>query len=217
MEGSGASTHGPFNVTSSMVLDNIPTFGFHSCHSSQEKVGTDTQTHIFQIHKCWCYVYMKIHVYSTLAKLALDVKEEEKENADQIYQYKYVNTCTLFSHTVPPAAPSGVMVDGVDDTSVRVSWGTVDDADRYTVTFTTPQGTSQQGLCIFNIHKATVSVDAPSTSASIGVGQMLELLDITMLRAYTTYSITVVAESDVTGSSEDSEPVTVTTAQTSKW
>ena len=38
----------------------------------------------------------------------------------------------------------------------------------------------------------------------------------TMLRAYTTYSITVVAESDVTDSSEDSEPVTVTAAQTSK-
>ena len=113
--------------------------------------------------------------------------------------------------TVPP--PSGVMVDGVDDTSVRVSWGTVDGADRYTVTFTT--GNRQQGLCITDIHIATVSVDAPSTSASIVVGQMLELLDTTMLRAYTTYSITVVAENDVTGHSEDSQPVTVTTAQIS--
>ena len=119
-------------------------------------------------------------------------------------------------HTGPPA-PSGVMVDGVDDNSVRVSWQTVDDADRYTVIFSTTQGNSQQGLCIFSIHRALVSVDAPSNSASIGVGQMLELLDTTMLRAYTTYSIAVVAESDVTGSSEDSEPITVTTAQTSKW
>ena len=121
----------------------------------------------------------------------------------------------LSPHTGPPA-PSGVMVDGVNDTSVRVSWGTVDGADRYTVTFSTTTGSSQQGLCIFNIHRALVSVDAPSTSASIGVGQMLALLDTTMLRAYTTYSITVVAVNDVTGSSEDSEPVTVTTAQTSK-
>ena len=120
------------------------------------------------------------------------------------------------SHAGPPAAPSGVMVDAVDDTSVRVSWGTVDDADRYTVTFATTHGNSQQGLCITGFHRISVSVDAPSTSASIGVGQMLELLDIAMLRAYTTYSITVVAESDVTGSSEDSEPVTVTTTQTSK-
>ena len=107
-------------------------------------------------------------------------------------------------------------MDSVDDTSVRVSWGTVDDADRYTVTFTTTRGNRQQGLCIFNIHRASVSVDTPSTSASIGVGQMLELPDTTMLRAYTTYSITVVAVNDVTGSSEDSEPVTVTTAQTRK-
>ena len=107
------------------------------------------------------------------------------------------------------------MVDGVDDTSVRVSWQTVDDADRYTVTFTKTRGNSQQGPCIIDIHISRVSVDAPSTSASISVGQMVEL-DITTLRAYTTYSITVVAESDVTGSSEDSEPVTVTTAQTSK-
>ena len=108
-------------------------------------------------------------------------------------------------------------MDVVDDTSVRVSWQTVNDADRYTVTFTTTLGNRQQGLCIFNIHRGRVSVDAPSTSASIGVGQMLELLDGTMLRAYTTYSITVVAESDVKGTSEDSEPVTVTTPQTSKW
>ena len=107
-------------------------------------------------------------------------------------------------------------MDGVDDTSVRVSWGTVDDADRYTVTFSTTHGNSQQGLCIFNIHRALVSLDAPSTSASIGVGQMLALLDTTMLRAYTTYSITVAAENDA-GSSEDSVAATVTTAQTSKW
>ena len=123
----------------------------------------------------------------------------------------------LSPHTGPPPSdPSGVMVDGVDDTSVRVSWRTVDDADRYTLTFSTTQGNRQQGLCIFNIHIACVSVDAPSTSASIGVGQMLAADDTTMLRAYTTYSITVVAKSDVTGSSEDSEPATVTTAQTRK-
>ena len=37
--------------------------------------------------------------------------------------------------------------------------------------------------------------------------------DATMLKAYTTYSITVVAESDEADSSEESEPITVTTAQ----
>ena len=108
-------------------------------------------------------------------------------------------------------------MDGVNDTSVTVSWQTVDDADRYTVTFTKKPGNMQQGLCITDIEIARVSVDAASTSASIGVGQMLAQYDTTMLRAYTTYSITVVAESDARGSSEDSEPVTVTTPQTSKY
>ena len=108
------------------------------------------------------------------------------------------------------------MVDGVDDTSVRVSWGTVDDADRYTVTFRHASG-ADQGLCLIATHRVGLSVDAPSTSTSIGVGQMLAADDATMLRAYTTYSITVVAVNDVTGSSEDSVAITVTTAQTSKW
>ena len=171
------------------------------------------------------YMYCIVHVvYSTV------------ECAQLTYFFKYTATlhtgfvlCTscliycsvmyimyVVPHTGPPPAPSGVMVDGVDDTSVTVVWRAVDDADRYTVTFTKTLGTSQQGLCTTNIHIAHVSVDVPSTSASIGVGQMLAADDTTMLRAYTTYSITVVAVSDVRGSSEDSEPVTVTTNQTSK-
>ena len=118
-------------------------------------------------------------------------------------------------HTeLPPAAPTDLRVDGVDDTSVTVSWGAVSDADRYTVTFRQASGADQQGLCI-GAHR--VSVNATSTSASIGVGQMLAADDTTMLRAYTTYSITVVAVSNLTGSGEDSEAITVTTAQTSEW
>ena len=123
---------------------------------------------------------------------------------------------SFFAYAGPPA-PSGVMVDGVDDTSVRVSWQTVDDVDRYNVTFITNLGNNQQGLCITDIHPAHLSVDAPNTSASIGVGQKLAQDDTAMLRAYATYYITVVAESDSRGSSEDSEPVNVTTPQTSKW
>ena len=70
-----------------------------------------------------------------------------------------------------------------------------------------------KAICVVYNHITHVPANA---SASIGVGQMLAQHDTTMLRAYTTYRITVVAESDVGGSSEDSEPVTVTTAQTSK-
>ena len=105
-----------------------------------------------------------------------------------------------------------MIVDGVDDTSVTVSWQTVDDAVRYTVTFIK---TMEPGLCRMDTHISSISVDAPITSISIDVGQKLDVNDTTMLRAYTTYSITVVAESDVTGSSEKSEPITVTTNQTS--
>ena len=114
------------------------------------------------------------------------------------------------------------MKDAVDDTSVTVSWQTVNGADRYTVTFTKTLTTStQQGVCIPSEHVASVSVDALSTStsrisASIDVGKLLEREDTTMLRAYTTYSITVVAVNSVTGSSKDSVAITVTTAQISK-
>ena len=88
-------------------------------------------------------------------------------------------------YTVLP--PAGVMVDGVDDTSVRVSWQAVSGADRYTVTFTKTMGEDQEGLCLNAraTHKASVSVGIPSTSASIGVEQMLDVDDNAMLRAYT--------------------------------
>ena len=124
---------------------------------------------------------------------------------------------TSISHTgTPLEAPDGVMHD-VGSTSVTVSWQTVEDADRYTVTFTQTMGDDQLGLCLSSSHIASVSV--ATTSASITVGQDVEIGDYDMLRAYTTYSITVVAESDVSGriSSEGSVPVTVTTAQTSMW
>ena len=112
-------------------------------------------------------------------------------------------------------------MDGVDDTSVTVSWETVSDANGYIVTFMKTTGDEQEGVCRDATHTASVSVDAPSisesrTSTSIGVGRMLAVDDTTMLRAYTTYSITVVAESDLTVSSENSDVITVTTAQISK-
>ena len=118
----------------------------------------------------------------------------------------------------PPPAPSGLMVDGVDDISVTVSWGAVDGADSYTVTFTKTIGANQEGLCLPAMHVVNVPVDAPSTSTSrisenVDVGEMLAGDDTTMLRAYTTYSITVVAVNDVTGSSGNSVAIRVTTAQ----
>ena len=105
-------------------------------------------------------------------------------------------------------------VSDIGSTSVTVSWQAVEDADRYTVTFTQTMGDDQLGLCPSSSHIAIVSVD--TTSASIAVGQDVGRDDDDMLRAYTTYSITVVAESDESEqiSSGDSVPVTFTTAQT---
>ena len=102
--------------------------------------------------------------------------------------------------------PEGVSVSEVQPHSVRVSWQAVEGADTYTVTFTQTVGDQQQGLCRRS-HSA-VPTEGPSLSVVVGEDDML--------RAFTTYSITVVAVSEVQGRSEDSEPMTVTTAQTSR-
>ena len=117
---------------------------------------------------------------------------------------------------VPLIAPDGVTVSDEGSTSVTVSWQAAEDADRYTVTFTQTRDNEQEGLCREASHTASVSV--ATTSASISVGQSVDSNIHDMLRAYTTYSITVVAESDEIDriNSQDSVPVTITTAQTSR-
>ena len=91
--------------------------------------------------------------------------------------------------------------------SVRVSWQAVDGADTYTVTFTQTVGDQQLGLCT-DSHSGSVETVNGLTVVIMGE-------DDDMLRAFTTYSITVAAVSAVLGSSVDSGPMTVTTAQTS--
>ena len=108
------------------------------------------------------------------------------------------------------------MLGTVDSTSVTVSWDPVDDADSYTVTFTRATRADQQGLCPnagSNMHIATASVDTPTTTASINVGKLVEEDVTDMLRAFSTYFITVVAVSDAGDPSEDSDQVTVLTPQ----
>ena len=95
----------------------------------------------------------------------------------------------------------------VQPDSVRVSWQAVEGADTYTVTFTQTMGDQQLGLCTKSSH--SVSVETSNKNIDIaGEG------DDDMLRAFTTYSITVTAVS-VSGNSMDSQPVTFTTEQTS--
>ena len=87
----------------------------------------------------------------------------------------------------PPAAPEGVSVSEVQPHSVRVSWQAVEGADTYTVTFTQTMGDEEEGLCS---DSPSVSVSTESTSVVVGV-------EDDMLQAFTTYTITVVAVSDV--------------------
>ena len=142
-----------------------------------------------------------------------DIKFESNglESSTDHTLYMYIHTQNskvlyILTHTVqPPAAPMGVSVSEVQPHSVRVSWQAVEGADTYNVTFTQTTGTEQQGLCSA-AHSVSVSTEGPSLSVVVGENDML--------RAFTTYSITVTALSDVC-SSEDSQPVTVTTAQTS--
>ena len=112
-----------------------------------------------------------------------------------------------------PGSPEGV-VAAVESTSVRVSWGAVDDADRYIVTF---QGTNREGLCPNGSHTTSLTIRAPSTTVSIAVGEDVETGVTDMLRAYTKYEVTVVAVSDILGTSPPmSETKSVLTPQTGK-
>ena len=102
-----------------------------------------------------------------------------------------------------------VMAVNVGTTSVSVSWNAVNDADRYTVTFTRATGDEQQGACTMSTHTASVTVNAPSTTASINIGENVES---DMLRAYSTYFITMVASNDG-GNSDDSDEISILTSQ----
>ena len=129
-----------------------------------------------------------------------------------------VITSSLFSIsylslTAGPPDPPGGVETVVESSPVTVSWRAVADANRYTVTFSQVQGTSQQGLCPSGSHTARTTVEGVTT-ASIPVGEDVESAD--MLRAYTTYDVTVVAVSDARGTSSPSDTETVTTPQTSK-
>ena len=120
----------------------------------------------------------------------------------------HLHTPTESVYTELLPRPHGVGVSDVKSISVRVSWQTVEDADiLYTVALSQTMGDDQLGLCLEDSHTVVVN----TSSLSVVVGQT----DGVMLRAYTSYFITVVAENDVWGSSQPSDPVIVTTNQTS--
>ena len=98
------------------------------------------------------------------------------------------------------------MLVGVSETgSVRVSWKAVENADYYTVLFSQAVGDDQEGLCRDDSHSAHVTVHDPT--ASIAVVENVASNETHILKAYTTYSVNVVAFSDVWGRTVGSEAV----------
>ena len=106
---------------------------------------------------------------------------------------------------------SKVVLNGSNTTSVSVSWEEVEGADNYTVSFSTAVGDDQEGLCTDDYHSASVTVNV--STASIAVGEDVDSNETSLLRAYTTYSVTVVAFSSEWGTAEGREMFT--TLQTS--
>lgn len=99
------------------------------------------------------------------------------------------------------------MVD-IKPTIVHVSWERVNDAVMYKVMFKRGRGDEQQGGCSRSPH--SVVVNASTVSVSIVIGQNVVSND--MLRAYSTYFITVVAVNS-TGGEQCSEPESIFTPQ----
>jgi hypothetical protein len=79
----------------------------------------------------------------------------------------------------------------------------------------------QEGVCFQSFHTATVSVEAPpgqssTVSATIPVGSNVPGTVTDMLRAFSTYSVVVEAESDGMNSGLISEPARFTTLSMSE-
>ena len=90
-----------------------------------------------------------------------------------------------------------VVADSDTTSAVRVSWQAVEDADYYTVSFSAAVGDDQEGLCTDDYHSTSLTVNV--STASIAVGEDVDSNETSLLRVYTTYSVTVVAFSSVWG------------------
>ena len=97
-----------------------------------------------------------------------------------------------------------------------MSWHAVADANGYIVTFSQTKGDDQNGHCPNDYHTACLTVNAPTTTASIAVGGDVKFTVSDILRAHTTYEVTMVAISDARGTSRPSQTMRVLTPPTSE-
>ena len=112
-------------------------------------------------------------------------------------------------------SPENVTIDLLKNDSVRVLWEAVEDADYYTVSFSQAVGDDQEGLCRDDPHSPNVTIF--NNTVNILFIEDFASNETSMLRAYITYSVTVLAFSDVWGRTVGSEAVTFTTPQTSQY
>ena len=117
---------------------------------------------------------------------------------------KTVYLCVSTQTGCPNPPPTDVMVSDVQPHSVRVTWsGHQPSQTSYTVTHNQLGGESQIGFCI----KEPIHGSATTSNSDVVLGGE-------RLRAFTTYSVTVVAFSDSLGWSCPSQEVVHTTTQT---
>lgn len=96
-------------------------------------------------------------------------------------------------------------MSAIESASVRVYWQAVPGADAYIVTLSQAAGDEQLGLCRQSSH--VVSLNTSSLNVTVGEGSGHTL------RPYTTYSVTITAESHLLGKSEEQSKLFFTTMQ----
>ena len=106
----------------------------------------------------------------------------------------------------------------LDPLTVSVSWLEVPGAERYEVRFSLIRGDQQVGICTQSFHDPRFRIGAISgqggrVAGTIPVGDNVKTNLQDMLRAFSTYSVEVEAESDDLGTSHDSEIILYTTPQ----
>ena len=109
-----------------------------------------------------------------------------------------------------PDPPTGLAVSDIQPHSIRVSWDDQPDADSYIVQYNSLNfvGGIQLGVCSNETHSGSINTAGSTTSIIVGEGR-------NRLRAFTTYSFTVVAVNDTLGRSRPTNPSRViTTART---
>ena len=206
----------PSELSSSEVTGYRVHYRLSGGAGTETVTTTSTSRNITGLTNGETYVF-SVEVISNSPNILPGESEEMNITLGKWLQLQFTLTISFLplSTIAPPDTPEGVEATP-EAASVRVSWQTVDDADRYIVTFSQVQGTD--GLqCHSDSHTASLTVDSgSSTTVSIAVAGDVESTVTDMLRAYTRYMFNVTADSNRRGTSQPSTAVETLTPQTSE-